>query len=195
MEVNSQYRDGLWIQIREACGKVMYTYTTHLKMASRLIQTRGRIKICQIILSALSTSGFAGAIICDQMIATYIGATFSVVLLILNLYTKNSNLTDAILAHRRTADMLWLIREEYISLLTDFCILSDDEIRNKRDKLIAETGRIYKTAPTTDKKSYKEAQSALKNEEEQYFSQNEIDIMLPEHLRITVSSGTVSPPE
>lgn len=195
MEENSHYREGLKTEIREACGKVIYTYTTHLKMASRLILTRGRIKFWQIILSALSTSGFVGAIICDQMIATYIGATFSVILLILNLYTKNSNLTDEILAHRRTADMLWLIREEYISLLTDFCILSDDEIRNKRDRLITDMSKIYKTAPTTDKKSYKEAQKALKKEEEQYFSQNEIDIMLPEHLRITVTTGTQSTPK
>lgn len=184
METDSQYRVGLCTQIREAYGRLVYTYTTQLKMANRLTKYRGHIKFWQIFLSALSTTGFIGAVICDEMIATYVGATFSAILLALNLYTKNTNLVNEILAHRRTADKLWFIREEYISLLTDFSILSDDEIVKKRDSLSYKTGKVYETAPLTDQKSYCAAQKALKNEEEQFFTPQEIDRMLPAHLRI-----------
>ena len=79
--------------------------------------------------------------------------------------------------------MLWKIREEYISLLIDFEILSVEEIMVKRDELQNRTFEVYSSSLSTDKKSYKEAQKSLKTEEEQTFSEKEIDVMLPSSIR------------
>lgn len=38
MEINSRYKQALQVQIREAYGRVVYTYTTHLKMMNRLVK-------------------------------------------------------------------------------------------------------------------------------------------------------------
>ena len=110
---------------------------------------------------------------------------FSTVLLAINLFFKDFNLLSEIKQHRDASDELWMVREDYISLLTDFEVLSEDEIVAKRDLLQNRTFEIYKTAPKTDAKSYSEAQRALKTEEEQFFTPEEIDKMLPAHLRIT----------
>lgn len=85
--------------------------------------------------------------------------------------------------HIKTMNALWLIREHYVSLLTDFGALSEEDIRQKRDLLLEKTAEIYNVAPLTDEKSYEEAQRALKEQEEQFFTQEELNRILPQHLR------------
>jgi len=183
MEQNFHHRDCLLVQLREAYGRVVYTYTTHLKMMNHLVKKNSIIKYTQIILSAISTGGFLGSIITNEIVLTCIGGLFSTVLLALNLFFKDFNLLEEIKKHRSAADDLWMIREDYISLLTDYSILSDLELMGQRDTLQSRVFEIYKAAPKTDKKSYTEAQKALKVEEEQFFTPAEIDRMLPSHLR------------
>lgn len=85
--------------------------------------------------------------------------------------------------HILAADELWLIREKYISLMTDFDILKNEDIISIRDTLLQKTYEIYKKTPKTNSKSYRKAQEALKNEEEQFFTNEELNQMLPSHLR------------
>jgi len=185
MERNSQNSQGykLESQMREAYGRVTYTQTCHEKIISRLLKTNDRIKIWQIVLSAITTSGFIIAILSEDKIASVLGAIISLILLILNSYTKNFSLIETAQEHKVASDALWKIREEYVSLLTDFDILEPEIIMNKRDELQERTAEVYSNSPRTDGKSYAEAQKALKNDEEQTFSENEIDIMLPNSIR------------
>ena len=60
----------------------------------------------------------------------------------------------------------------------------------QRDEINAELEAIYKAAPRTDSKAYAAAQDALKNQEELYFSDRELDHLLPKELRrISPGSG------
>ena len=169
--------------MREAYGKIVYTYTCHNKKATRLLKLNDNIKVWQIVLSALSTGGFITTIIFNDTLVKIIGAVISFLLVIVNSYTKNFNLVGEANEHIKTANLLWKIREEYISLLIDFEILSVEEIMVKRDELQNRTFEVYSSSLSTDKKSYKEAQKSLKTEEEQTFSEKEIDVMLPSSIR------------
>jgi hypothetical protein len=184
MDQNSQvHRDGLNIQIKEAYGRVVYTYTAHWKMVDALTVKNRRIKYTQIALSAISTGGFIGSIITNETALTCIGGIFSTLLLALNLYFKDFDLNADITRHSAAANALWSIREAYVSLLTDFPDMTNAEICARRDELQAMTAEAYKSAPKTDSKSYSAAQNALKKEEEQFFSREELNLLLPEHLR------------
>lgn len=185
MERNSLNSQGykLESQIREAYGRVVYSQTSHDKFINRVVKLDDSIKVWKIILSAVTTSGFVVAIFSDDKIASILGAVVSLALLILNTYTKNFNLTGIAEEHKKASDLLWKIREEYVSLLTDFEMLEAGEIMSKRDKLQERTAEVYSNSPQTDAKSYKAAQKALKTEEEQTFSEEEIDIMLPNSIR------------
>lgn len=185
MERNSPNSQGykLESQIREAYGRVTYTQTCHDKFINRVISLNDQIKIWQIILSAITTSGFIVAIFSDNKVASILGALVSLVLLILNTYTKNFNLIESAQEHKSASDLLWKIREEYVSLLTDFEILEIEEIMRKRDELQERTATVYSNSPRTDAKSYAAAQKSLKCEEEQTFSDEEIDNMLPNSIR------------
>lgn len=185
MERNSPTSQGykLESQLREAYGRIVYTFTCHNKIVERLLTTNNTIKVWQIILSALTTGSFLATILSDKALAGIVGALISIILLILNAYTKNFDLVETAQTHQNAADALWKIREEYVSLLTDFDVLDVSEIMERRDDLQNRTAEIYAQSPKTDTKSYREAQKALKTEEEQTFSDKEIDIMLPNSIR------------
>ncbi|MCY9747944.1 SLATT domain-containing protein [Paenibacillus larvae] len=170
-------------QIRQAYGRVVYTLTCHNKIIQRLLSRNNKIKVWQIILSVLTTGSFLTTILYSKEIASFVGAFISIGLLILNGYTKNFDLVETAQSHQKAADALWKIREEYVSLLTDFDLLELSQIMERRDDLQNRTAEIYAQSPRTDAKSYKEAQKALKTEEEQTFSEKEINVMLPNSLR------------
>lgn len=185
MDRNSQTSQGykLESQIREAYGRVVYTSTCHNKIVQRLLSQNNTIKVWQIILSALTTGSFLATILSSDVIAGIVGSIISISLLILNAYTKNFDLVETAQSHQKAADALWKIREEYVSLLTDFDMLEASEIIARRDDLQNRTAEIYAQSPRTDARSYREAKKALKTEEEQTFSEKEIDMMLPNSIR------------
>jgi hypothetical protein len=186
----SEYKESLSSQIRELYGKATYTYVSHLKQYSRIGKLNKRIKYTQIALSAISTAGFINTIFTNQFLITVIGTISSVVLLFITLYYKEFNLSETISSHRNAADELWLIRERMISLLTDKDKLPESEIQSKRDELQTKLAETYTKYPKTDSKSYAEAQKAIQVEEEQYFSDDELDKMLPTHLRNRTNMST-----
>ncbi|WP_020060341.1 SLATT domain-containing protein [Bacillus sp. 123MFChir2] len=185
MDRNSPASQGykLESQIREAYGRVVYTFTCHNYIVQRLLSRNNCVEVWQIILSALTTGSFLATILTSEAAAGYIGAVISIALLILNAYAKHFDLVEAAQAHQKAADALWKIREEYISLLTDFDLLEAPEIMKRRDDLQNRTAETYVQSPRTDAKSYQQAQQALKTDEEQTFSEKEIDVMLPNSIR------------
>jgi len=184
MEQNSQaYKYELYQQIQDEYGKLVFTYTCHLKFANRIQKKNVRVKWLQIILSAITTGGFLGVIISDKQVLAWTGGICATILLALSAYLKDINLSEIRDRHVQTSNSLWKLREEYVSVLTDFEYLPVETIISKRDKLLNSTAEIYDSAPLTDNKSYLEAQDALQNKEEQYFTQDELNVMLPIHLR------------
>lgn len=179
----SDYRSKLQSQIQDEYGRVVYTYTCHHKIADRLSGRNSKLKVYQIILSAVSTGGFLGMLITNQQILIWVGGLFSTALLALNSYLKDKDLAEEKADHLKAANALWKVRADYLSLLTDFGELTDSEIAAKRDVLINRCAEIYAAMPATDSKSYSEAQQALKSNEEQFFTQEELNKMLPQHLR------------
>ena len=106
-------------------------------------------------------------------------------LLALNLYLKEYDLVEQAQRHKKAANDVLQIRDRYRSLLTDLKIgnKSLETLQETRDDLMAEAHSIYASAPNTGVRAYERARTALKEEEELTFSDEEIDAMLPEDLR------------
>lgn len=184
METNSQqHKDALYSMLEEAYGKVVYTYTAQVIHAGRLKRRNSFLKWLQIILSAVSTGGFLGSVITNQAALVWVGGICSTALLVLTAYFKDSDFSNTYARHHITSNNLWEVREEYLALLTDFHVLTTEEISKKRDDLRKKTSKIYENAPLTDARSYSLAQKAIKEEESQFFSREELNQMLPEKLR------------
>lgn len=180
-------REGIKQQVKEAYGKVVYTYTANLKDANLKHSKSSVIKFAIIILSAVSTCGLLGIILqWAPIVLAAVTACITLANVILSSYSKAANLDGQELVHINTANRLWKIREKYLSLLTDYDNLSDEAVVKLRDELTEQTAEIYAVAPLTSSKAFKLAQVALKENEEQFFSQEELNKMLPEHLRTTL---------
>ena len=155
MEANSQLCDiTLYNQIEEAYGKVVYTYTTQVIHAGRLHTKYTALKWGQLILSAVSTGGFIGVLISNQILLTWLGGICSTILLVLTAYFKDSDLSAIYKLHLDTSNKLWLLREQYLSLLTDFPTLPREDVVSRRDDLQERVAAVYASAPLTDNKSY-----------------------------------------
>ena len=172
-------------QLRECYGRVVYSHKTHEKCADILLSRLTRIKLWQIILSAITTAGFLGAIFGAGQIGAALGMIVSTALLVLNSYTKNYDLGELAQKHKQAANDIWIIREKYLSLLVDLAIKEKplDALHQQRDELVEQLHTVYSGAPSTTFQAYKKAQEALKNLEEMTFTDTEIDAFLPIELR------------
>lgn len=169
-------------QIIDLYGKVVYTNKAHLKDMDILTNKLLRVKWYRIIFSSISSVGVIGSIFNDALWIKSLSTIVSVVLVIISLYFKDFSVDKKIIKHKEVADKLWIIIEEYISLLTDFNSLEYDEIILKRDNLIKRTNEIYSNSIQTTPKGYNKAVKSLKNGE-QVFSNEELNNILPEYLR------------
>lgn len=191
MEPDSQVNDTAFTRLileghlRELYGRVVYTHKAHQKCADDLLLRLARLKVAQITLSAMTTAGFITAIFEDGNVSTVVGAGLSSVLLALNAYMKNYDLGELAQKHRQVGADLWLIREKYLSLITDLRMDEKplERLQEERDELLEELHSVYSGAPSTNSSSYSKAQKALQENEELTFTDDEIDKFLPKELR------------
>lgn len=173
-------------QLREMYGRAAYSHKTHEKMADQYIRRYKFIKVTEIVLSAVASSSFLLALLGDSRAGTLVGSIVSAILLGLTLYFKEAGLTEKAQAHTEVASKLWAMREALLSLLVDIGDAGTPEpIRARRDELNASLEAIYRVAPRTNNKAYRAAQKALKQAEELFFTDDELNKMLPKQLRVT----------
>lgn len=184
MDCDSQtHKEKLYHQLKDQYGKVVYTYTVHLKNAGFLQRDCNKFKWLQIILSAVSAGGFIATVVIDEAKVAWLGGIVSTALLVVNGYLKSKDFAEEEQKHIDISNSLWSIKEDYISLLTDFDALTENEIVEKRNLLKERTVKVYENAIQTDRRSYKATQQALQKEEEQFFHEEELINILPQHLR------------
>ena len=171
-------------QLRESFGRVVYSHKTHEKTADALLGKLGRIRLWQIVLSAITTGGCVAVVFGAGKVGACLAALVSTGLLGLTLYTKDDDLGERAQKHRRTGADLWGVREKYLSLIVDLRIGNQtmEQLQSRRDRLVDELQTIYTGAPSTNARAYREAQEGLQQREEMTFSEDEIDAFLPEEL-------------
>lgn len=183
-------RDPLLLaQVRESFGRVVYSHKTHEKQADICFVKHRWQQGVLAFLTAVSSGTFLVAVagLLDDPVVTSI-VTSSIALLVtwISLGTKTFRFADESDAHRGIASRLWDVRESYISLIADLMsgTVSGVECRERRDELQEAARDAYSDAPRTSSKAFVRAQDALKKNEEMTFASREIDVFLPEALRL-----------
>lgn len=184
----------LLAQIREAYGRVAYTHKTHEKQADLCFQSHRRQQRLLVGLTVLSSGTFLAALlglVLDESGAA-LGTSFIALLVSgINLGTKTFKYGEETQRHRDVAARLWNLRESYQSLIVDLQsgAVSPDEARVLRDELQGNAAEIYADAPRTTFAAYSMAQAALQEREDLTFSTREIDLLLPEAMRLDPEPG------
>lgn len=173
--------------VRESFGRVVYTHKTHEKMADRLAVRTTWLKWIELLLIVLTTGSTINVFLGAGRAYEITSAVLASLTLLTSIYQFRFDPEKVIQAHRNCAKKLWLIREKYITLISDICDGAIDQklARSRRDDLLLRLHSIYETAPDTDDLAYAQARNALKINEEMTFTDSEIDAFLPDSLRKT----------
>jgi hypothetical protein len=191
-------RSILEAQIRECFGRVVYSHKTQEKCADILLARLGWIKVSQIVLAALTAGGGTTATFDIKgygSAGAAVATILATILLGLNLFTKNNDLGQQAQKHRQAGAALWLVREKYLSLITDLRMRVDAiaSIVARRDALLEEAHAAYESAPATSTAGYTRAQEALKVKQDMTFTDGEIDAFLPAALRQDAAPAPAAP--
>lgn len=182
----------LLAQVREAFGRVVYSHKTHEKQADLCFSKHRWQQGLLVAFTAVSTGTFLAAvlgIVGNPVLTSLVTSAIALIVSALSLATKSFRFGEESEAHRDIASRLWDVRESYLSLIADLMsgATSDSDARRRRGDLQETTRRAYADAPRTTARAYGKAQDGLKNNEELTFSSREIDLLLPEALRLDES--------
>lgn len=183
-------------QICNSYGNVFWTHKIHEKDADLYRIWNNRLKITQIVLSAISTTGLVFVLFgvdesniaegnnCLVRYAAIISAFISALLVIANSLSKGYDLGELSASHGATAIKLLDLREEYLSLLYDIKgrHLSVESIQKRRDELKEKTLAIYANAPRTTSCGYTKAAKAIEIGEP-FFTKESLNKILPIDLQ------------
>lgn len=179
----------LLAQVRESFGRVVYSHKIHEKQAdisfSRYQWQRGIL----VALSAVSSGTFLTLVLGlfgNSTLTSLVTSFCALLVSWMSLGVKTFKFDETSAAHRDVASNLWDVRESYISLIADMMSgqISDMDARKRRDELQSLARDVYSAAPRTSGTAYTRAQDGLKNNEEMTFTTREIDLFLPDALRL-----------
>lgn len=179
----------LLAQVRESFGRVVYSHKTHEKQADICFSKHRWQQGVLIALTAISSGTFLAAVVGllgDPVLTSLATSSIALLVTLISLGAKTFRFADESDAHRGIASRLWDVRESYISLIADLMSgdVSDEQARARRDELQEATRVAYADAPRTSSKAFTRAQDGLKRNEEMTFTPREIDLFLPEALRL-----------
>jgi hypothetical protein len=184
----------LLAQVRESFGRVVYSHKTHEKQADISFSMYKWQQGTLIALTALSSGTFLTLVfgLFGNSTWSSLATSFCALLVSwMSLGAKTFKFDETSAAHRDVASKLWDIRESYISLIADMMSgqIADLDARKRRDELQSLARDVYSAAPRTSSKAFVRAQDGLKNNEEMTFTTREIDLFLPEALRLGEDEG------
>ncbi|WP_336883053.1 SLATT domain-containing protein [Rhodococcus globerulus] len=179
----------LLAQVREAFGRVVYGHKTHEKQADICFRRHRRQQAALIVLTAISSGTFLVSVLgvlVDPQLASLATSFIALLVTAASLGTKTFKFSEEADSHRDIASQLWNVRESYLSLISDLMsgVATASDARARRDELQEATRTAYADAPRTSDKAFDRARDGLKDNEEMTFTAREIDLFLPEALRL-----------
>ncbi len=170
--------------IRESFGRVVYSHKTYEKEFEIQESHAKKLKIANVIILSIGSTGLVSALISDNSTILLIGSIFTFLGLALAIFQASFNPEEKAYKFKQTAHQLWQVREKYTCLIADIMNqkTADGEIIKRRDQLLCDLDLIYKNALPTSSPAYAKASQALKKDEEYTFSNTEINKFLPRDL-------------
>lgn len=181
-------------QVREAFGRVVYSHKTHEKQADICFSRHRWQQGALVALTAISSGAFLASILGHFVEAQLASVTTSFIAILvsgISLGTKTFKFEEESRSHRDTASRLWNVREFYLSLIADLMsgATSPFDARARRDELQEAARAVYMDAPRTTERAFAKASAGLKRTEELTFTSHEIDLFLPDALRLNESES------
>ncbi|MCE5198210.1 MAG: SLATT domain-containing protein [Armatimonadota bacterium] len=177
---------------RELFARVAWTHKTHEKERERWSRKVRCERWLNVLLVGLTTAlAVIGAIVASKtmfVVTSIVGAASTAFVI----YQVSFDACGIESQHRIAAKKLVALRDRYLLFILKASTASTPVIELQRglEALQTETSLIYESAPDTSPEAYAMTSVGLKDNEELTFSDKEIDIMLPNNLRLGDDLGS-----
>ena len=188
--------DKLLANIRFYFAQSVFNSNCHFKAYNRLTKRKNQLSNFVVTLSAITLILLILQVIGLEQknqsllnVLAFIGMLITGTSLVFEMFNKDDK-SQEIFQHKMYAEKYKNLRDEYMGLIEETMsnTISDTELRSKKDDLQKRYSAIGENAPETTGEDYKQAQIGLgldgNSGEEFTWADKEIDLFLPEQLRL-----------
>jgi SMODS and SLOG-associating 2TM effector domain family 4 len=188
--------DKLLANIRFYFAQSVFNNNCHFKAYNRLTKRKSQLSNFVITLSAVTLILLILQVIGLEQknqsllnVLAFIGMLITGASLVFEMFNKDDK-SKEIFQHKMYAEKYKSLRDEYMGLIEEIMsnTTSEAELRSKKDNLQKRYSAIGENAPETTGEDYKQAQIGLgldgNSGEEFTWADKEIDLFLPEQLRL-----------
>lgn len=172
-------------EIRQIFASIVWNHKIHEKNCDIYSFWFNILEFCKLLSSVITTSGLLTCFFIDEVELKIVTTIFSAISLFINTFYKTYNLKESRDSHKASALEFLELKNETICVLSDIRLerIDLEEATNKRDEILTKYHDICKRSLNTCDRAVKKASKALKIQEDNTFSDKEINSYLPIELR------------
>ena len=174
-------------QVRTRYASVAWTHKIQEKQAEIYDKRYAVIATINIFAASITSAGIVSTILTDQTWLKIISAIVSFLTVFLTALLKSFDYQSMAKANKIAATKLVILRDELQLLLYKIRYATHPlaELIDEYSDIQAEVHAVYQEAPQTTDKAVEKAETALKEKKDNTYTDEEIDMLLPEALRRT----------
>ena len=171
--------------VRYSFMSVVWSHKIQEKQADILTEKYNRFETIRIICASLTSVGLISLVFSEQFIIKVLSTLISFVSTAISLFFKSYDIQKNIINHKNTANELLYLRDKFRFLLVEIKTqnMSVKNLIEKYEDLLEQLNKVYKTAPNTTDEAVNRASNYLKIKKDNEFTDDEIDMNLPETLK------------
>ena len=171
--------------VRHTFMSVTWSHKIQEKQADILTKRYKNLEILKITCSALTSAGLISLIFTEPFLIKIVATIISFISTLISMFFQSFEIQNSITNHKNSATKLLVIRNKFQLLLVEIKLgnKSETEIVELYRQLVDKLADVYKIAPNTTEQAVELAANALNVSKDNEFSDDEIDINLPESLR------------
>ena len=171
--------------VRDSYRGVVWSHKFQEKQADIYAEKYKKMETLNIAAASLTSVGIVAMIFTDPLWLKLISALISFATVYITAYFKSFDLQKLTSSHKSTANKLIAIRDQYKILIMKIKLEADtvENLIQRYEDLVKKTNEIFLEAPRTSDNAVERARVALKVKKDNTFSDEEIDLFLPESLR------------
>lgn len=172
-------------EVRQQYASVVWTHKVQEKQADIYSNEYRWIETINILSASLTSCGIIATIFVDSFCTKVITAILSFATIFIAAYYKSFNIKEKALENKESANNFLVIRNELLFLIADIRMKkkSVEELDSDYRAVLDKLNQLFLSAPPTTSKALNAADTALNENNEYTFSDEEIDKFLPLALR------------
>lgn len=172
-------------EIRQIFATIVWNHKIHEKQCDINSFWYTLLEFFKIFSSTITTSGLLACFFVDDVKLKIATTIFSAICLFITSFYKTYNLKESKDSHKKSALEFLELKNETICILSDMKIkhIDIEEAICKRNQILSKYHSICKESLNTSDKAVKKASKALKLQQDNTFSNKEINSYLPIELR------------